>query len=79
MVIGALVEIFNQCPVAINAFFDEFIQVLLKHSTTDDGSLNRNVAYGFAVFADKATPEKFGPHLITCMQAIKNMHEASEE
>ena len=79
MVIGALVEIFNQCPVAINAFFDEFIQVLLKHSTTDDGSLNRNVSYGFAVFADKATPEKFGPHLITCMQAIKNMHEASEE
>lgn len=79
MVIGCLCEVFNQCPTAITAYFDNFMQVLLKHSVTDDGSLNRNVSYGIAVFADKAPVELFGPHLQTALSAIKQMHTASAE
>ena len=79
MIIGCLSETFNQCPSAITYYFNEFMQTLMSHSTTDDGSLNRNVAYGIAIIADKAPVEMFGPHLGTAMQAIKNMHQASLE
>ena len=74
MTIGCLAESFNQCPSAITVYFDAFMQTLLSHSTTDDGSLNRNVAYGIAIVAEKAPIEMFGPHLGTAMQAIKNMY-----
>jgi len=77
MVIGCLGETFNQCPASMNVYFADFYQVLLKHSVSDDGSLNRNVAYAIAICADKAPVEVFGPHLQTAMQAIKNMHAAS--
>ena len=57
MVIGCLAETFNQCPSALNVYFPDFMQVLFKHSTSDDGQLNRNVAYSFAICADKSTIE----------------------
>lgn len=79
MVIGCLGETFNQCPASMTVYFDDFYQVLLKHSVSSDGSLNRNVSYAIAICADKAPIEVFGPHLQTAMQAIKNMHQASEE
>ena len=63
MVIGCLGETFNQCTPAIQAYFNDFFQVLLKHSTSDDSSLNRNVSYGISVLADKAPVESFAPHL----------------
>ena len=63
MVIGCLGETFNQCPSSMTVYFNDFFQVLLKHSTSDDGSLNRNVAYAIAVCADKAPLEVFGPHI----------------
>lgn len=74
MVIGALSETFNQCPTAITAYFNEFMQVLFKHANTSDGSLNRNVAYGMAIVSEKAPVEMFGPHLNAVLQAIKTMH-----
>lgn len=63
MVIGCLGETFNQCPASMTVYFNDFYQVLLKHSNSSDGSLNRNVAYAIAVCADKAPVEVFGPHL----------------
>ena len=71
MAIGCLGETFNQCPSAMGVYFNDFIQVLFKNSTTDDGSLNRNVSYGIAICADRASPEQFEPHLQTALQAIK--------
>jgi len=79
MVIGCLAETFNQCPAALTVYFNDFMQVLFKHSTSDDGSLNRNVSYGMAICADKASPEQFLPHLANTLVAIKQMHTASEE
>lgn len=32
MVIGCLSEIMNNCPTAINSFFDEFFKVIVKHA-----------------------------------------------
>ena len=58
----------------MTVYFNDFFQVLLKHSVSTDGSLNRNVAYAIAVCADKAPTEIFEPHIQTAMQAIKNMH-----
>ena len=58
----------------MDTYFNDFIQVLLKHSVTSDGSLNRNVAYGMAICADKAPAEQFLPHMQTVMQAIRAMY-----
>lgn len=79
MVIGALSETFNQCPVAITSYFAEFLQVLFKNANTTDSSLNRNVAYGMAIVSEKAPINMFAPHLASVMQAIKTMHTASED
>lgn len=79
MVIGCLAETFNQCPDALQVYFNDFMQVLTKHSSSKDGSLNRNVSYGFAICADKASQEQFMPHLQGTFQAIRAMHLASEE
>lgn len=37
MVVGCLAETFNQAPTAISNYFDDYVQVLLKHSVTDNG------------------------------------------
>lgn len=78
MVIGCLGETFNQCPSALSVYYNDFMQVLFKHSMGDDGQLNRNVAYGIAICADKATIEQFGPHLEQALTAIKTMHSRTE-
>ena len=79
MVIGCLGETFNQVPSSMATYFNDYIQVLMKHSQTSDGSLNRNVAYSFAICADKASPEQFLPHMQAVMQAIRSMYQASAE
>ena len=63
MAIGCLAEVLKNCSVAISAYFNDFLQVLLKHSTNPDGSLTRNVSYSFGILAEKAQPELFAPHL----------------
>ena len=63
MVIGCLGETFNQVPASMPIYFNDFMGVLLKHSTSSDGSLNRNVSYGIAILADKAAPAQFEPQL----------------
>ena len=63
MVIGCLAESFNKCPSSMTVYFNDFMQVLLKHSNTQDGGMNRNIAYGIAICADKAPVELFEPHL----------------
>jgi hypothetical protein len=79
MVIGCLAEVFNNCPSAIAAYFGDFMGVLIKHSTTEDGSMNRNVSYGIGIFADKAPVELFQPHLETAMTTVKTMYAATKE
>lgn len=54
MAIGCLAEVLKNCPQAIAAYFNDFFQVLMKHSANADGSLTRNVAYSFGVLAEKA-------------------------
>ena len=54
------------------------MKVLIKHSVTGDGSMNRNVSYAMGILAVKA-PDQFAPHVNTIMTCIKEMHTASEE
>lgn len=54
MVIGCLAEVLKNCPQVIAAYFNNFFQVLMKHSTNSDGSFTRNVAYSFGVLAEIA-------------------------
>lgn len=49
MVIGCLSEIMAACPAAIDKHFDPFFKVLMAHSNTTDGQMNRNVAYGIGI------------------------------
>ena len=80
MAIGCFGEVIHNCPSAAAApYFEPFMQVLIKHSGTEDGSMNHNVAYGFGVLAEKAPVELFAPHLNTAMTCVKNMHAASQE
>lgn len=78
MAIGCLGEMLKNCPAAIGAYFNDFLQVLLKHSSNPDGSLTRNVSYSFGILAEKAPKESFVPHLPTILQTVKNMHTATE-
>lgn len=77
MIIGCLSEVFNSCPIAINTYFDDYFQVIIKHSVTPDSGMNRNCSYGMGILADKA-PEKFLPHLGTALMAVQMMYESSD-
>lgn len=79
MVIGCLAEVFNSCAAAIEPYFDTFYQLLIKFSVTDEGSLNRNVAYGIGVLARKAPPALFEQHVGTALQMVSAMYQASAE
>lgn len=37
MMIGCISEIMNNCPEAINTYFDDFFKVVLNHSNSTDG------------------------------------------
>jgi len=67
MAIGCLSEIFNSSPTVISSHFETFYQILMRMSVTDDGSLNRNVAYGIGVLAKKAPKNLFEPHTSTAV------------
>lgn len=78
MVVGCLAEIFNVCPSAIPAMFEDYIQLLMKMSITDDGALNRNVAYGIGVLAKKTEPAvTFANHVGTALTMTKTMFQNS--
>lgn len=79
MAIGCMSEVFKLCPAASVMYFDDFIQVLLNNSSTDQSSLNRNVSYGLGVLAENASADKFQPHLKASLSAIKVMYDASED
>lgn len=51
MVIGCLAETFNNCNAAIPVFYNDFLQIILKNSKTDDSGLNRNCAYAIGILA----------------------------
>lgn len=78
MVIGCLAEVFNNCPQAIEMYFDQYYQLLIKFSLTDDSSLNRNVSYGIGVFAKKAPVHLFENHVVTALKMVSAMYQASD-
>lgn len=51
MVIGCLAEVFNSCSAAIPVYLNDFVTIIMKHSTTTDSSLNRNCAYAIGILA----------------------------
>lgn len=77
MVIGCLSEIMNNCPSAINSYFDEFFKVIMQHSGGTDGQMNRNCSYSIGILCQKA-PEKFKQHLKQAMDAVQLMHTKSD-
>lgn len=78
MVIGALAEVFNSCPGQIGEYFENYYQLLMKFSTTENASLNRNVAYGIGVLAKKAPAEAFKAHIGTALKMTSAMFQASD-
>jgi len=56
MVIGCLAETFNTCRAAIPVYFNDFFQIVLKNSNTDNSSMNRNCAYAIGILAEHAVP-----------------------
>ena len=74
MVIGCLSEVLKNCPLAINAYFQDFMTVLMKQSTNIDGAMTRNVAYGFGTLAEKTPHQLFTPHLSNILHTVKLMH-----
>jgi len=80
MVVGCLAEIFNVCPVAIPAMFEDYFQVLMKMCGTDDGQMNRNVAYGIGVLAKRTEPAAtFANHVGTSLTITRLMYQNSQE
>jgi hypothetical protein len=79
MVVGCLAEVFNVCPAAIPAMFEDYMNVLMKMCGTEDGGLNRNVAYGIGVLAKRSPLELFGNHTGTALTMTKTMWQNSEE
>lgn len=73
MVIGCLAEVFNNVPEAIPEYFDTYMELLMKNSTSDNGSLNRNVSYALGVFARKAPKELFQQHTGTVLKMASTM------
>jgi hypothetical protein len=60
--------------------FEDYIKVLMKMSVTNDGNLNRNVAYGIGVLAKRTEPATlFANHVGTALSMTKMMYAASEE
>ena len=78
MVIGCLAETFNQCKAAIPVYFNDFIQILLKYSKTDDSDLNRNIAYALGLLAENSGP-LLVPHMNSVLQALNTMYTVSSE
>ena len=77
MIIGCIAEILNNCPNVIDPFYDAFFNVMMNHSNTTDGQMNRNCSYGIGILASKA-PHKFIKHLPLALECIQKMHRLSD-
>lgn len=73
MVIGCLAETFASCTAAIPVYFNDFMQILLKNSKTNDSGLNRNVSYAMGILAEHSGI-LLQQHLNTCLEALNIMH-----
>lgn len=78
MVIGCLAETFISCKAAIPVYFNDFLQILLKNSKTNDSSLNRNVSYAIGILAQHSGI-LLSQHIQPCLEALNSMYAASEE
>lgn len=72
MVIGCLAESFNNCPPAIAVYFNDFLQIILKNSTTDHSGLNRNVAYAIGILAE-FSGVLLGQHVQPVLESLHKM------
>lgn len=68
MVIGCLAETFNSCPAAIAVYYNDFMQILMKNSDTNDSGMNRNVAYAIGILAEHGK-SVFPSQLNSCLQS----------
>ena len=66
MVIGCLAESFNHCRAAIPVYFNDFLQIVLKNSKSDNCSMNRNCAYAIGILAEHSGI-LLGQHLNTAL------------
>lgn len=51
MVIGCLSEVMNNCPKAIQFYFNDFMQVIMAQCKSTDGQMNRNCSYALGILA----------------------------
>lgn len=73
MVIGCISEVMNNCPSAINAYFENFFKVIMAQCTGTDGQMNRNCSYAIGILCQKC-PEKFRANIKQAMDAVQMMH-----
>jgi hypothetical protein len=66
MIIGCLAEVMNNCPVAIQFYFNDFFKVIMSQCKSTDGQMNRNCSYALGILAQKA-PQQFKQHLSVAM------------
>lgn len=78
MVIGCLAESFNNCRSAIPIYFNDFLQIIIKNSKTDNSSMNRNCAYAIGILAEHSGV-LLGQHLNTVIEILSQLHANSEE
>lgn len=78
MVIGCLAETFASCTAAIPVYFNDFLQILLKNSKTNDSGLNRNISYAIGILAEHAGV-LLSQNLPPCLEALNNMYQVTEE
>jgi hypothetical protein len=78
MAIGCLAETFNSCPSAIVVYFNDFLQIILKNSGTDNSGLNRNCAYSIGILAEHSGIH-LQHHLPAILPALNQLYEGSDE
>jgi hypothetical protein len=54
MMLGCLSEIMNNCPAVLDQYFNNFMTVVMQHTTSKDGLMVRNCSYAIGILAQKA-------------------------
>lgn len=66
MALGCISEVFANCESVIPKYFNDYLPLLEKNSSTKDSKMNRNIAYNIGVLAQHA-PLLFQPHLANAL------------
>ena len=77
MAIGCLAEVFAAAEGVIPTYFNDYLPLLEKFSTTNDVKMNRHVAYSIGVLAQHA-PLLFRPHVNSGIVLLQKLHSNCE-